>query len=116
MKTPNYDIAQLYIYELHNKASPVNTKLYFFLKARNVPLQCRSRSLLLHGFKSGESIFTPLNVLPGYYFIQITYIVFSLLDAGFTLEDPLALQPKKKAQINSRKKNPFMPIKTVYYS
>ena len=52
--------------------------------------------MLLHGFKSGESNFTPLNVLPGYYFIQITYIVFSLLDAGFTLEDPLALQPKKK--------------------
>ena len=44
---------------------------------------------------------------------KITYIVLSLLDAGFTLEDPLALQPQKKAQINSRKKNPFMPIKTI---
>ena len=33
---------------------------------------------------------------------KITYIVLLLLDAGFTLEDPLTLQPQKKAQINSR--------------
>ena len=69
--------------------------------------------MLLHGFKNGESIFTPLHVLLGIISFKITYIVLSLLDAGFTLEDPLALQPQKKAQINSRKKNPFMPIKTI---